>query len=341
MTADARNDGSERTDTDATRNPAVPRDSVHVDTSGLDSREGRDAWASALESTYCEMDLDWGGSHSHFDAELVGRPFGELYVSTVRADPHTVIRTPAMISSTESDLLLCLVMRGKGLVEQDGRSTDLQHGSFAFLDPSRPFTFASPTEFEQLVVRTPRKLLASRLPAHIVDAITAHGVSAGEGAGRVVSHLLQEIAGLDQPMSPGTAASLSASTMDMLITALADGSAVHSPTELAHLQDLRRAQQLLESRMHDPDCSVSDAARELGMSVRHLQNLFRQTGATPVNWLYAARLDRARGLLVGSDITVSDLASTVGFRDVSHFSRTFRKRFGTSPGEYRKAHTAR
>jgi AraC-like DNA-binding protein len=330
MTADAQKDGSERTDV-----------SVHIDTSDLDSREGRDTWASALESTYCEMDLDWGGSHDRFDAELIGRPFGDLYVSTVRADPHTVIRTPAMISETDSDLLLCLVVRGNGHLQQDGRSTDLQHGSFAFLDPSRPFVFASPDEFEQLVVRTPRHLLTSRLPAHIVDAITAHGVSAGDGAGRVVSHLLQEIAGLDDVVSSGTAAALSSSTMDMLITALADGSALHSPTELAHLQDLRRAQQLLESRLHHPDCSVADAARDLGMSVRHLQNLFRKSGATPMNWLYAVRLDRARRLLLESDMTVGDVASTVGFRDVSHFSRSFRRRFGASPGEYRKGSSGR
>src|ERR1035437_5203579 len=116
MTADARKDGSERTR--VTRSA-----SVHIDTSGLDSREGRDTWASALESTYCEMDLDWGGSHSRFAAELVGRPFGDLYVSTVRADPHTVIRTPAMISDADSDLLLCLVMRGNGHLEQAGRTT--------------------------------------------------------------------------------------------------------------------------------------------------------------------------------------------------------------------------
>ncbi len=333
MTADERKDGSERT--------RARSASVHVDTSGLDSREGRDAWASALESTYCEMDLDLRGSHTKFTAELVGRPFGDLYVSTVRADPHTVIRTPAMIADSESDFLLCLVMRGHGHLEQDGRTTDLRHGSFALLDPSRPFTYASPDQFEQLVVRTPRRLLASRLPAHIVDAVTAHGVSAGEGAGRVVSHLLQEIATLDDAVAPGTAASLSASTMDMLITALADGSALRGPTELAHLQDLRRAQQLLISRLHDPDCSVSDAARDLGMSVRHLQKLFRQTGATPVNWLYSARLDRARRLLLESEVTVGDLAGTVGFRDVSHFSRTFRQRFGASPGVYRKTHSGR
>lgn len=328
MTADARKDGSERTDT-----------SVYIDTSGLGSREGRDTWASALESTYCEMGLEWGSPHAHFDAELVGRPFGDLYVSTVRADPHTVIRTPAMISGDDDDLLLCLVMRGRGHVEQDGRSADLRHGSFAILDPSRPFVFASPTEFEQVVVRTPRRLLTSRLPSHIVDAVAAQGVSAGEGVGRVVSRLLQEIAGLDPGVAPGAASSLSASMMDMLVTALADGTVLQSHTELAHVRDLRRAQQLLGSRMHDPDLTMSDAARDLGMSVRHLQNLFRRADATPMNWLYAARLDRARGLLIGSDATINDVAETVGFRDVSHFSRTFRKRFGASPGEYRKANS--
>ncbi|MGB3770457.1 MAG: helix-turn-helix domain-containing protein [Rhodococcus sp. (in: high G+C Gram-positive bacteria)] len=337
MTGDARKDGSERT-----RDFAALAPSIHVDTSELTTREGHATWADALLSTYCEMGLEWGDAGAHFDAELIGRPFGDLYVSTVRADPHTVVRTPAMIDADrDSDFLLCVVVRGHGSLRQDGRVTDIDDGSFALLDPARPFTFEAPTEFEQLVVRTPRRLLAARLPERAIDTVSAQRVSARTGAGRVVSHLLQEIAGLDSSVAPATASSLAESTMDMLVTALAAESVLRGTTEQAHFHDLRRAQQLIESQMHDPDCSIPDVARSLGFSVRHLQNLFRQNGTTPVHWLYAARLDRARKLLLESDVTVGDVGALVGFRDASHFSRTFRRRFGSSPGEYRKTHLRR
>jgi AraC-like DNA-binding protein len=53
--------------------------------------------------------------------------------------------------------------------------------------------------------------------------------------------------------------------------------------------------------------------------------------------LYARRFDRARSLLLQTDLPVADIAEQLGFRDVSHFSRAFSKHFGTSPGRYRTA----
>lgn len=82
--------------------------------------------------------------------------------------------------------------------------------------------------------------------------------------------------------------------------------------------------------MHDPDRSVSDVAKDLGTSVRYVQKLFRFADTTPTTWLYQARLQRARKLLVSSEPTIQELS----FRDVSHFSRTFRQQFGVSPGQY-------
>lgn len=329
MTGDARNDGSTRT---GTSEPTVT-----ISTRELDTREGQQIWASALESTYCELGLDWGDPRRHFDGELIGRQFGDLYVSTVRADPHTVLRTPAMIDSDAGeDYLLCVVTSGHVQVRQDGRESELDHGSFTLLDPARPFTFHSPIEFEQVVVRTPRTLLTSRLPLRAVETITANAISGRAGAGSVVSNFLQHIAVLDSGMASAAAVSFSSSAMDMLVTALADGPLQVSPTEVAHMQDLRRAQHALETHLHDPDRSISDVARDLGMSVRYLQNLFRHADTTPTNWLYQARLERARKLLLSTEITINELSTQVGFRDVSHFSRTFRRQFGTSPGQYRR-----
>lgn len=87
--------------------------------------------------------------------------------------------------------------------------------------------------------------------------------------------------------------------------------------------------------MTDPDYSISDLAAELGMSVRYIHKLFSAAGTTPRTWLNQQRLERARKLLLSTDATISTISVRVGFRDVSHFSRAFRRRFGTSPLHFR------
>lgn len=315
--------------------------SPRLTTRELGSREGHQQWAHALKTTYCEMGLEWSDPRGHFDGELAGRQFGDIFVSTVRADPHSVLRTPAMIDSDGvGDYLLTLITRGSAELRQDDRSTLLGDAAFAILDTARPFVFSSHTEFEQVVVRIPRKLLTTRLPLRIVDHITASQVSARSGTGSVVSNLLQHIATLDDNVPTSAAVSFSSSALDMLVTALAEAPIGVSITDLAHAHDLRKAKHALETHMHDPERSVTDIARELGMSVRYLQYLFRAEGSTPSGWLYQARLERARKMLLNSKITVRELSTYVGFRDISHFSRSFRRQFGTSPGQYRSEHSA-
>lgn len=329
MTDRARKGDSTRTEEDAA--------TVALSTRELNTDEGRTRWVDTLEQTYCEMDVAWPEPERHFDAEWGGRPFGDLHVSTVRADPHTVVRSPAMIESdSDGDYLLCIVTEGRAEVRQSGRATKLDHGSFAVIDCATPFVFHSPTEFEQVVVRAPRELLTSRLPRRTIDSLTARAIPGRSGAGSLVSHLLLDIAAMDAQLPTGSAVSFSSSALDMLVTAFAEGPIPISGTELNHAQDLARVQHAIEKHLHDPDHSLSDIAAELGMSVRYIQKLFSTSGLTPHAWLYRVRLERARKYLLATDLTVADISERVGFRDVSHFSRTFRSRFGVSPGQYRK-----
>ncbi|MGW5151769.1 AraC-like ligand-binding domain-containing protein [Rhodococcus koreensis] len=298
---------------------------------------GREWWTDALAETYCEMDPQWESRSGRFEARLSTRQFGDLSLSTVRAHAHSVLRTPAMIGDTDSeDYFLCAVTGGPGRIEQHDRSIWLDKGSFAIIDAGQPFRFDFPQRFEQIVVRVPRPLLLGRMSERDVDRVMAQPVSAASGAGVVVSRFLQQLAALDAAVPDAPAAALSASALDMIVTALADTAGTVSPTQQAHAADLLRAQNLLKTRLHDENLSITEAAAELGISLRYLQKIFQSTGSTPSEWLLQARLERARTILLSTDITISDLASRVGFKDISHFSRSFRTFYGASPGQYRR-----
>jgi AraC-like DNA-binding protein len=327
--------GSERINGAARTEAAAP--AVHFSTHELDSAEGCAQWNNVIEKTYCTLDVLVPQARPRFEAELTVHPFGDLNFATVRADPHTVVRTPAMIASdSDDDYLLCLVTEGTVELRQAGRATLLEAGSFAIADCAVPFAHRSSTMVEQVIVRAPRELFTARMPGHSLEALTARAVGACSGIGGLVGRLLRDIARFDTNASPWAEASISSSTLDMVVTALVEEDTTTGGMSTKQGRDFARALRMIEDHLHDPEFSLSDTATELGMSLRYMQKLFSLRGTTPRGWLYQARLGRARKYLLTTDMTVECISSRVGFADVSHFSRLFRAHVGVSPGQYRR-----
>ena len=78
-------------------------------------------------------------------------------------------------------------------------------------------------------------------------------------------------------------------------------------------------------------------AAESGLSPMPFIRAFRaSTGRTPGQFLVAARMERAKELLMDSDLSVFEVAVRVGYRTHSHFSAAFRSALGETPTEYRR-----
>jgi transcriptional regulator GlxA family with amidase domain len=73
------------------------------------------------------------------------------------------------------------------------------------------------------------------------------------------------------------------------------------------------------------------------MSTRTLERRFRaETGDTVQNWIAQRRVEYARGLLEDSDMTISQIAYTVGFGSTESLRRHFSTATGTSARQYRQ-----
>lgn len=82
----------------------------------------------------------------------------------------------------------------------------------------------------------------------------------------------------------------------------------------------------------DNPLSMGELAEAAGYSRRHLERLFRDAvGKTPGEFYRGLRLDHGRNLLSTTNLTLMEVALACGFDSVSHFSKSFRGRFGTSP----------
>ncbi|MFI2362425.1 helix-turn-helix domain-containing protein [Promicromonospora sp. NPDC019610] len=98
------------------------------------------------------------------------------------------------------------------------------------------------------------------------------------------------------------------------------------------------ARQLAESRLLDPDLTPGLLARLLNVSVRSLYRAFVDAEESVMGFIRRRRLERACDELVRGGMPLSELAARWHFTDGSHFTRTFKSRYGMAPSEYRRWH---
>jgi AraC-like DNA-binding protein len=86
----------------------------------------------------------------------------------------------------------------------------------------------------------------------------------------------------------------------------------------------------------DSDLSLSEIAVKCGVSDCYFRRLFRQySGESPIEFRQRLRIERAKQLLLSDEqYTVSEVAQELGFSDVYHFSKTFKKYCGESPKKF-------
>jgi AraC family transcriptional regulator len=99
---------------------------------------------------------------------------------------------------------------------------------------------------------------------------------------------------------------------------------------------LHRISALIQERL-DTDIRLKDLADLACLSKDHFLRAFRDTvGQTPYHYVLTQRLERARHLLRQEpDLPIAEIALRCGFKNVSHFSTTFKRTTGSSPREFR------
>ncbi len=96
-----------------------------------------------------------------------------------------------------------------------------------------------------------------------------------------------------------------------------------------------RVVEVIRKHIEDPDFSVDDLSREVGMSRVHLNRKLKENISTsPSNLMKTIRLKQAAFLLINHKVNISEVAYKVGFSTHSYFSNSFRDYFGVTPKEF-------
>lgn len=96
---------------------------------------------------------------------------------------------------------------------------------------------------------------------------------------------------------------------------------------------LAKAVSVMQDTLDNP-VSTAEIASKAGLSTRQLERLFgKYLQTTPKKYLMKLRLDRARQLLIQTEMSVIEVSTVCGFASSSHFSRAYRNLFGVRPAE--------
>lgn len=137
----------------------------------------------------------------------------------------------------------------------------------------------------------------------------------------------------------GSAVALEVARMLVLFMRRPGGQAQFSNAlsgQAAETQGLRELQAWIADHLHE-DLSVPALAERVFMSPRNFARVFAsETGQTPGRYVESLRLERARTLLQSGQRSIEGVAQTCGFGTVETLRRSFSRRLGVSPGQYRE-----
>ncbi|MBR8832944.1 MAG: helix-turn-helix transcriptional regulator [Stigonema ocellatum SAG 48.90 = DSM 106950] len=99
---------------------------------------------------------------------------------------------------------------------------------------------------------------------------------------------------------------------------------------------LQQVTQYIHEHLH-LDIKLIDLAAIAQMSPYHFLRLFKQSmGVTPHQYILQCRIEKAKRLLQYGELSIADVAATVGFCDQSHLTRYFKRILGVTPKQLRR-----
>lgn len=270
------------------------------------------------------------------DGRMAGTALGVLAAYEVSGTPQVVRRTPGAVRRMPVDLLkICVQLRGRATVIQDGREITLEPGKMAIYDTGRPYHLRLEQQWTCAVLAFPREALS--LPERVVLAsmTRAYPLAGGPGAvlaGFVASAVLQHTTIRDT-----AAGRLGEAGLHLIAGTLGD--AALPDTDAA--ADALRLQILGYIRAHlaEPELTHARVASAHHMAPRTLHRLFEHEPYTVTDYIRARRLESALRDLSDPLLAHRSIAAIAAhwcFTGQAHFTRTFHAKFGINPSDARR-----
>ncbi|MCJ2033518.1 helix-turn-helix domain-containing protein [Methylobacterium sp. J-068] len=306
-------------------------------TAGLDEPVRFPKWREFLDDRIGPVDQRYIGE-GPFDGLIEASDVGGLRVTRIaEASLRTCVTPETLRRRDEPDVLFALIqLAGQSITVQDGREAIQRAGDVVVLG-GRPNVHVSSQRDQSFVIELPAERLEGLLgSSRLYTALT---FEAAKPATAMFTTYFQELMRLRDRLAPDTAARVASIGVDLLVAGIAERLAQEVPGPLNGTVVVQRAKAHVEARLGDASLDPQQVAAAAGVSLRRLQELFRERGRNIDAWIWQRRLETSARRLAdpGSrHLTIETLAYGCGFASPAHFSRRFKDRYGMTPREYRE-----
>jgi AraC family transcriptional regulator, positive regulator of tynA and feaB len=310
------------------------RSSTSLDLEGVDESRRAEIWQQAARRIFPGVTVQAARSDLPIGS-ISGSDFGPGQLWRILSPPVRVDYDPVDAETAFADSFSIMLQLQGSTVATQGNQCELTRDDICLIDGVCPWHLEVKGEFSQIMfLRMPRHLVLSRYPW--LRERTAQCFDSEEPGTAVLRSLLRGL--LDSAAflehEQCTAALVGAAC---LLGVPKPPPAASSATELNWRA--RAALAYIDAELPDPALNATRVAEAQGISRRRLDEILLRTVGTSLNaHIWTRRLEQAATDLRDPryiDRTVTDIAFSVGFVDAAHFARSFKRRYCSSPRDWR------
>lgn len=226
-------------------------------------------------------------------------------------------------------ILLMQILEGSCMVEFDGKTYCAGAGDAVLLNCYRPHVYFTRDHLRMRWLHFDGGQSVAFAEAMLKNQGPVFPLENPAVVGQPLENILSVLRS-GQPLSEPTVSCRIHTMLCNLVTGTTISGALEPETGL-----VRDAIEYMQKHCHQ-HLTVQDIADRVSVSPSHFSRLFkRETGSSPYEYLLNLRLDRAKGLLKQTKLSISEIAEETGFASTSNFICAFHDRVGLSPAKFR------
>lgn len=239
--------------------------------------------------------------------------------------------------TVRDNYVLHFIVDGKGKFTIDGITTQLKTGDMFILpkgkvafyqaDGEHPWTYLwvgfSGSKAENILSKT-----------QLLDHYFCHSTLES----KVLDQIVKLTQFRDQKLDDVTELQLTAELYKLLAFLMEElPSKSMSDSNILIQNYIKQTKKIIHTQ-YSKTLKVSQIAKKLNLNRSYLYKIFKEeTGYSIKDYLGQIRMEKSADLLINTTFHISEVANAVGFPDALAFSKAFKKHFGQSPSNYRKA----
>ncbi|MEV3929998.1 helix-turn-helix domain-containing protein [Streptomyces sp. NPDC049944] len=309
-----------------------------LDTSCVPQQDREEAIRAALWESFVRVDVDHHRPARDISVRMGLGAVGPIRICSARSTGVTVRRTGRLARQDEEPMVFVgLQMTGTSVVEQHGRQSVLQPGTFTVYESIVPYCLHFDQALDHHFLRIPRAALA--LTDRALRDIAASPLGPDNPVARLAFSYLSELAVSEDTRSAPYDEAIVRPSVELLRAAVTSQlGASRLKQRLPETSLTLRIIQYVREHLADPELSATPIAAAHDISVRQLYTVLARSGISLGSWVRSQRLAECRRELAGPGgrtRTIAGIARSWGFMDPAHFSKAFKKAYGVTPRAWR------